>query len=103
MAAASDADACVGFYGTRIHKMLDLAERLETPLLLHIAEDDHLCDAEARGRIYDVLRPKEQVELHTYPGVGHAFARTTGKSYNAEAATLAHERTAAFFVRHLST
>jgi carboxymethylenebutenolidase len=102
MAAGSRVDACVGYYGTRIHEMLDLAEHLATPLLLHIAENDHLCDAEARRRIHDALGSKERIELHDYAGVGHAFARTSGKSYNAEAAALAHERTAEFLARHLS-
>ena len=103
LALGPHVDASVAYYGTGIHKLLDHSKHLTVPLLLHIAEKDHLCDDEARFLIYEVLGPSPDVELHTYSGAGHAFARPGGKSYNEEAASLAHRRTAEFLRRHLST
>jgi carboxymethylenebutenolidase len=41
------------------------------------------------------------VEIHTYPGQDHAFARVGGQHYDAAAAQAAGERTLAFFAKHL--
>ena len=47
------------------------------------------------------LGAKPNVELHTYPGRDHAFAREGGQHYDAGNAKLANDRTAAFFRRAL--
>lgn len=44
---------------------------------------------------------KAQVEVHTYPGQKHAFARHNGSHYDAASAKLANGRTLAFFQKHL--
>jgi carboxymethylenebutenolidase len=41
-------------------------------------------------------------EMHTFPGVDHAFFNDTGARYNAEAANQAYQETLAWFDRHLS-
>jgi carboxymethylenebutenolidase len=40
--------------------------------------------------------------MHTYEGPDHAFARVGGEHYDATGATLANERTMAFFAEALS-
>ena len=102
MAAQAQPNASVGYYGVGIETKLNLAGEGMAPLLLHFGETDELCDANARGAIYQVLEPLPQVELHTYEGVGHAFARPNSMNFNAEAAALANQRTTDFLNRYLA-
>ena len=48
-----------------------------------------------------ILKNHPQVELHTYPGRDHAFARVGGEHYDAADAARAESRTLAFFERTL--
>jgi carboxymethylenebutenolidase len=101
MATRSDADAVVGYYGVGIDNSLGEASAITRPLLLHIAERDGFCPAEAQQKIREGLARITHVTLHTYPGVDHAFARKGGDHYDAAAAQLADARTAAFFQHNL--
>jgi len=103
MAARSDADCNVGFYGVAIDKALAEAPNITHPLLLHIAGNDHLCPAEAQAAIREVLQSHALVALYTYPGVGHGFARLGGQSYESAAAELALQRTYDFLHKHLAS
>ncbi|MBF9033974.1 dienelactone hydrolase family protein [Rhodobacterales bacterium HKCCE2091] len=90
-----DIDAAVSFYGTRLPTYLD--SPLRAPLLGHFGSlDDHVPPemlAEAQAYL-----PGMQVHLYE---AGHAFANEARPSYVADAASLAHERTLAFFAEHL--
>jgi carboxymethylenebutenolidase len=101
MATRSDADCNVGYYGVGIDKALDEASKISRPLMLHIAEKDQFCPPEAQAQIKAVLGKNPKVTIHSYPGVGHAFARPGGEHYDKAAAETAHKRTAAFFKQHL--
>jgi carboxymethylenebutenolidase len=101
MATRSDADCNVGYYGVGIDKALDEASKLTRPLMLHIAEKDEFCPPEAQAQIKAVLGKNPKVTIHSYPGVGHAFARPGGEHYDKAAAETANKRTAAFFKQHL--
>lgn len=89
--------ACaVGYYGVGIEHALQEAENLQgRRLVLHLAELDTFCPAEARAAIVECLGRLPGVELYVYPGVDHAFARPQGEHFNKPAALLAHERTIA--------
>jgi carboxymethylenebutenolidase len=94
--------ACaVGYYGVGIENALPEAEGLHGRLVLHMAEQDQFCPAEARSAIQKVLNDKPGVELYVYPGVDHAFARPNGHHYHKPSALLAHERTVAALRRVL--
>jgi carboxymethylenebutenolidase len=94
--------ACaVGYYGVGIENALSEAEGLQGRLVLHMAEQDQFCTAEARSAIQKVLHDKPGVELYVYPGVDHAFARPNGHHYHKPSALLAHERTVAALRRVL--
>lgn len=94
--------ACaVGYYGVGIENALSEAEGLQGRLVLHMAEQDQFCSAEARSAIQKVLHDKPGVELYVYPGVDHAFARPNGHHYHKPSALLAHERTVAALRRVL--
>jgi carboxymethylenebutenolidase len=100
-ATRTDSDASVSYYGVGIEGRLAEAEKLAQPLLLHIAEEDQFVPKEAQKVILQALKDHPLVEVHTYPGCDHAFARVGGAHYNEEAARLAHGRTQQFFKKHL--
>lgn len=102
MATRTSVDCSVGYYGVAIEGLLGEAAAITRPLMLHIAEADEYCGKDAQAQIEQGLGRHAQVTLHSYPGVGHAFARVGGKHWDAEAARLANERTAAFFKKHLA-
>ncbi len=102
MATRSNADCSVSYYGVGIANALNEAAAITRPLLMHIAEEDEFVDKEAQERIKQVLSRNSKVALHSYPGVGHAFARVGGKHWNEDAARLANQRTAAFLKKSLS-
>lgn len=92
-ATRTDADAAVGYYGVGIESRLDEAEKLANPLMLHIAEEDQFVPKAAQAMITGALKNHPQVQVFTYPGRDHAFARPGGDHYNAADATTANERT----------
>jgi carboxymethylenebutenolidase len=101
MATRSDVDASVGYYGVGIEGALDEAKAIKKPLMLHIAEKDQFCPAEAQAKITDALRGNAHVTLHSYAGMDHAFARAGGQHYDKAAADTANQRTAEFFKKNL--
>jgi carboxymethylenebutenolidase len=100
-ATRTDADASVSYYGVGIDSRLAEAEKLANPLLLHIAEEDEFTPPAARDAILRALKDHPQIEIHTYPGRNHAFARVGGEHYDEADAKLANGRTLTFFRKHL--
>jgi carboxymethylenebutenolidase len=100
-AVRTDCDASVSYYGGGIDKHVEEADDLAHPLLLHIALEDEFMPKDAQAVILRALGGNPQVEIHTYPGCWHAFARHGGKHYDAAAAHLANGRSLAFLRRHL--
>lgn len=96
-ATRTGADAAVSYYGVGMDKHLGEAPRIAKPLLMHIAEEDEFVPAEARAKIIEALEDSPHVEIHTYPGCQHAFARNDGVHYVADAAREANARTLKFF------
>lgn len=102
MAARSDSDCNVSYYGVGIDVALGEAGGIKKPLLMHIAAEDKYVPKEAQAKIQQVLGANGKVTIHVYEGMDHAFARVGGAHYNAAAAKLANDRTAAFFKKHLT-
>jgi carboxymethylenebutenolidase len=100
-ATRTDADAAVSYYGVGLENRLAEAEKLTRPLLLHIAEEDQFVSKEAQAVIRQALGNNPLVELHSYPGRDHAFARVGGAHYHQGDAAVAGGRTLEFFTRHL--
>jgi len=100
-ATRTDADASVSYYGVGLENRVGEAEKLTRPLLMHIAEEDQFVPKPAQAVILAALKDHPQIEIHTYPGCDHAFAREGGEHYNPEAAKLANGRTLSFFARTL--
>ncbi|MDH3917146.1 MAG: dienelactone hydrolase family protein [Rhodospirillales bacterium] len=103
MATRSDADSNVGYYGVGLDELLDEAERITRPLLMHMASKDGFVPPEAQEKIKAVFTPHSRITLHVYEGQDHAFARPGGEHYNEAAAKLANDRTLAFFKETLGS
>ena len=101
MATRPGVDSAVSYYGVAIQESLDKAHEVQSPLLLHIAGEDHLCPPEAQAKIKETFAPIADVTVMDYPGVGHAFARRGGQGYDAGSAERADNATAAFLQKHL--
>ncbi len=100
-ATRTDADASVGYYGVMIDQLLDEANNIKKPLMLHVATADEFVPPEAQAKMKEGLSGHPQVTLHEYEGKDHAFARVGGAHYDKEAADLANRRTLEFFRKEL--
>lgn len=80
-ACRTDSDATVGYYGVNIDKYLGEAKTIAKPLMLHIAAEDRFVDKDAQKTVMDALKDHDQVTLHRYEGVDHAFARPGGRRH----------------------
>jgi carboxymethylenebutenolidase len=100
-AARETIDAAVAYHGGDTEKYLDEAGTITAPLLMHLAGEDEFISKEAQAAIKAALADKPNVEIYSYPGCNHAFARHTGTHYNAASAAMANGRTWRFFADHL--
>ncbi len=100
-AARTDAEACVAYYGVGIENHLDEVATLAKPVLLHIAGEDQFVPHAAQQAIIGALAGRPNFKIHSYPGLGHAFARQGGDHFDADAATLADARTREFLAEAL--
>jgi carboxymethylenebutenolidase len=101
-ATRTDVDAAAGYYGVGIERHLAEADKLADPLILHIAEEDQFVPKAAQALILASLRNHPQVEVYSYPGRNHAFARMGGEHYSAGDAATANARTLALFKKALA-
>jgi carboxymethylenebutenolidase len=102
MAAQTDIDTAISYYGVGIQDMLNNTAAIQNPLLIHIAGEDEFTPKDAQDEISAAFEEMSHVITHRYDGTDHAFARRNGMHYNADAATLANTRTAAFLREALS-
>lgn len=96
-ATRTDADAAVSYYGVGIEKYLAESEKLNRPLMLHIAGQDGFVPREAQALIHQELDNHTQIQIHDYPGRDHAFARVGGEHFDGQDAALANQRSLDFF------
>lgn len=101
VAARTDIDASVGYYGVMIDQMLDEASAIKKPLMLHIPTADGFVGPDAQAAIHAGLGTNPLVTLHDYEGLDHGFAATSGNRRDDAGAQLADGRTVAFFESHL--
>lgn len=102
MAARTDIDASVGYHGVGLDELLDEAENIKKPLLLHIAGKDEYVPPEAQKKITDGLAGYNQVSIFNYPEMDHAFTRFGGAHYDEEQAKIADDRTLDFLSKTLT-
>lgn len=92
--------ASVPFYGRQA--AADDVPAIQAPLLLHYAELDERINAGWPAYEAALKQHGKTYTAHFYPGVNHGFHNDTTPRYDEAAATLAWERTLAFFGEHLA-
>lgn len=96
-ATRGDADCNVSYYGVGIENYLDEASGIRKPLMLHVGEEDPYTPVDVRSRLHEVLAPIAEVTIHSYPGIGHAFAREGASADVPRAREQANARTRSLF------
>ena len=100
-AARVDIDAAVEYYGAETEEFVAEGMQIKKPLMMHLAGEDEFMDKAAQATIRAELAHNPRVEIHTYPGRNHAFARPNGDHYDATDAATANTRTLNVFRQHL--
>ena len=102
-ASRTDADAAVGYYGTRIHLFTAEGKDIARPLILHFGELDHTTPPELlQGHILPAIAGNPHVQPFVYPGMVHAFANhRRPDTYDAAVTKQADTRTFAHFRKWL--
>jgi carboxymethylenebutenolidase len=96
-----DVDAAVAYHGGDTEKYLGELNGFDSPLFMHLAEEDEFISKPAQAEIKTALAAKPKATVYSYPGQHHAFARHNGAHYNAAAAALANGRTSEFLHQQL--
>ncbi len=100
-AAAGLVDAAVAYYGGGIQNKLDLADKIQVPLLMHFGGQDSHIPPEAVQKIAERFEDRQDVEIHIYPGAEHGFNCTHRDSYQQRTAALAHGNSLIFLAENL--
>lgn len=98
--AYPDLAASVPFYGRQ--PAVEDVPNIVAPLLIHYAGLDKRINAGAEAYAEALTANGKEFAAHVYPDVNHGFHNDTTPRYDAEAATLAWERTLAFFDTYLN-
>lgn len=101
MAARSNADCSVAYYGVGLDELVGEAGGIRRPLLMHMAGKDQFVPPEAQQTIKAGLTGHPQVKIEFYPEMDHAFCRIGGAHYDKPSSDLANGRTATFLKTHL--
>ncbi|MDP9899408.1 dienelactone hydrolase family protein [Variovorax ginsengisoli] len=96
-AGVSGLAAAAPYYGGGMTTPEESARRPHVPVLAHFGEKDHWISLES-VEAFKAAHP--DVEVHVY-AADHGFNCDQRGSYDGAAATLARERTLAFFARHV--
>ena len=102
MAARSDIDCAVSYYGLGIEPYLEEMEDITAPFLLHLAERDSTVSKAEQEKIRAAAEHNAKIAVHSYAEAAHAFAIPENPNFNQAAATEAETRTLAFLSKHLS-
>jgi carboxymethylenebutenolidase len=100
VALGADLQAGVPFYGAAAETAG--VSRITAPLLIHYAENDERINAMWPAFEAALKASGVRYQMHMYPGTQHGFHNNSTPRYNEVAATMAWERTIAFFTTNLA-
>ncbi len=100
MAAYSDVDAAVAYYGGGIQGQLDVAANIKCPTQFHYGALDKNIPPEAVDSVRQAMAGKD-AEIFVYADADHGFNCWARAMYHAPSAAMAHARTLGFLARHL--
>ncbi|MBD8635818.1 YghX family hydrolase [Stenotrophomonas sp. CFBP 13725] len=98
--AYPELDAAVPFYGRQARP--EDVTKINAPLLLHFAEKDDNVNATWPSYEAALKGAGKTYEAYVYPGTNHGFHNDSTPRYDEAAATLAWDRTLAWFRRYLA-
>jgi carboxymethylenebutenolidase len=101
VAARSDPDVAVCYYGSAIPDALGEAGQISCPILFHFGLVDGYISDDKRERVRQAFGHQSGVEYHEHPGAGHAFDNPASMFNHAEAAARAWQQTTDFLHREL--
>ncbi len=97
-ASLNGLSAAAPYYGGGMTSPEESARKPKVPVMAHFGDQDHYIPLDT---IEAFKKAHPEVEVHVYAGANHGFNCDQRGSYNAEAATLARERTLAFFAKSI--
>ena len=97
-ALLSGLSAAVPYYGGGMVADEEIARQPKCPLMAHLSDHDHSAPMEG---VHALIKAHPEVQVHLY-NADHGFNCDQRGAFNAEAATLANERTLAFFAKNLA-
>jgi carboxymethylenebutenolidase len=93
--------ACAIYYG-RLPTDRETLNRIRAPVIGFFGMEDRGISADAVRAFEKTMKElRKDIEVHLYPGAGHAFANSERPSYREDAATDAWAREKAFFAKNL--
>jgi len=95
VAAATDVDVLVSYYGSALPNLLHLADSVTAPSLHHFGLADDYLPADVVERIRNAVA-RDGVRFETYDGAGHAFDNPDPMFHHAEASAAAWRATVDF-------
>jgi carboxymethylenebutenolidase len=102
VAAVSDPDILVSYYGSALPGLIALAGQVTAPSLHHFGLSDDYLPRPTVETLTEQLR-EHGAQVETYPGANHAFDNTSPAFHNAPASEQAWATTVAFLAAHLLT
>ena len=93
-------NAGVPFYGTPAAK--EIRKNIKAPMLIQLAELDTRVNGSWPEYEADLKANGVDYTIHLYPQANHGFHNDSTGRYSEQDATLAWDRTLAFFKKHLS-
>lgn len=100
VAAASEPDVAVCYYGSAIPGNLDKAADVHCPLLFQFGDADEFITAEQRAAVEMAFAGRSHTEFHLHHGPNHAFDNHNAAMFHhPEAAASAWRQTVAFLER----
>jgi carboxymethylenebutenolidase len=103
VAALTEPDCLVSYYGSALPRLLGLARQVTAPSLHHFGLSDDYIDPDTVGEIREaVTAGGTPVEFETYDDANHAFDNEDFMFHHPEASDVAWERTLRFLGNHLT-
>ena len=101
VAALSETDVLVSYYGSAVPGLLDLAPSVTAPSQYHFGLADSYISRATVEEVRAAVCTRPDVELQTYDGADHAFDNPHFPLHHPEASALAWQRTVEFLHTHL--
>jgi len=96
MAAHSDVDCVVIYYGMGLEEVLDEVREISCPVMLHLAENDKFSSSLIRKKIVSVTKHYDNISAFVYPGAEYGFVMPEDAGFCSEAASVSTLRTKDF-------